>query len=89
MHEILKLRLQGLSAYKIAKELHMDPPTVYTSLSSAKQNFAAVDKMLGELKALGWPERLLEVEQQIRSESPWQRRAVAAPKDDDVPFKMG
>jgi hypothetical protein len=88
MHEILKLRLQGLSAYKIAKELHMDPPTVYTSLSSAKQNFAAADKMLGELKALGWPDQLPEIEQQIRSRNPKQRRATAT-RDSEIPFKMG
>ena len=69
MHEILKLNLQGLSAYKIARKLSLDPPTVYGSLKAAKENFAKTDKMLDELKALGWPNRLPEVEQQIRSAS--------------------
>ena len=50
-------------------------------------NFATADKMLGELKALGWPERLPEIEQQIRSGSQRQRRTV--PKDSEIPFKMG
>lgn len=55
MHEILKLYLQDLSAYKIARELNLDPPTVYASLKAAKKNFLEVEKMLAELKALGWP----------------------------------
>ena len=88
MHEILKLNLQGLSAYKIARKLGLDPPTVYASLSSAKMNFAAADKMLGELKALGWPERLPEIERQIRSGSPKQKRMAATARD-EISFKMG
>ena len=62
MYEILKLRLQGFSAYKIARKLNQDPPMVYKSLKAAKQNFAEIDKMLMELKALGWPQKLAEIE---------------------------
>ena len=65
MFEILKLYLQGLSAYKIARKLNLDPPVVYASLKAAKTNFATVDKMIDELKACGWPEKLAEVENRI------------------------
>ena len=87
MFEVLKLNMQRLSAYEIARKLQMDPPAVYPSLNKAKENFAAADKMIKELKALGWPEKLPEIEQQIRNRSPKQRRA--APKDTEIPFKMG
>ena len=67
MFEVLKLYLQGFSAYRIARKLSLDPPAVYASLKSAKQNFVQADKMLTELKVLGWPTKLLEAEGQIRN----------------------
>lgn len=76
MFEILKLNLQGYSANKIASKLGLDPATVYSSLKSAKRNFAKADKMLIEIKALSWPLKLPEVEVQIRSKSPTQRKAT-------------
>jgi hypothetical protein len=84
MFEILKLRLQGYSAYRIARKLNMDPPTVYRGLDFAEKNFATVEKMLIELKALGWPMKLPEVEEQIRNKSPHKKITV-----EDVAFKMG
>jgi hypothetical protein len=84
MFEILKLRLQEYSAYKIARKLNMDPPTVYRGLDSAEKNFATVEKMLIELKALGWPTKLPEVEEQIRNKSSHKKITV-----EDVAFKMG
>jgi hypothetical protein len=86
MYEALKLNLQGLSVYKIARRLNLDPPAVYPSLKSAKKNFAAADKMLSELKALGWPEQLPEIERKIRSGSPKERKTMASV---EIPFKMG
>jgi len=77
MFEILKLRLQGYSAYKIARKLNLDPPTVYRGLDFAEKNFATVEKMLIELKTLGWPMKLPEVEEQIRSKHPKKQTAIA------------
>ena len=92
MHEILKLRLQGFSAYKIARKLNQDPPMVYKSLKAGKRNFAEIDKMLMELKALGWPEKLPEVESQI-SRGTQQKRTVAQEtlltRSEEIAFKLG
>jgi hypothetical protein len=92
MFEILKLRLQGFSAYKIARKLNLDPPTVYRGLNFAEKNFAEVDKMLTELKALGWPEKLPEVESQI-SRRAHQNRTVAqetlSAQSEEIAFKLG
>jgi len=88
----LKLRLQGFSAYKIARKLNLDPPTVYRGLNFAEKNFAEVDKMLAELKALGWPEKLPEVESQI-SRRAHQNRTVAQEtlptRSEEIAFKLG
>jgi hypothetical protein len=86
MLEILKLNLQGFSAYKIARKLGFDPPTVYASLKAAKQNFREADKMLTELKALGWPMKLPEVEEQIRNRNPHKKKAVT---ESEIAIKMG
>jgi len=86
MFEILKLTLQGFSAYQIARKLNLDPPTVYTSLKAAKKNFPKAGKMLKELHDLGWPEKLPEIEKQIRNRSPQKR---AAKVEGEVAFKMG
>ena len=92
MHEILKLRLQGFSAYKIARKLNQDPPMVYKSLKAGKRNFAEIDKMLMELKALGWPEKLPEIESQI-SRRAHQKRTVAQEtvptRSEEIAFKLG
>ncbi|GEM_PF-4544795 len=82
MHEILKLNLQGLSAYKIARKLNLDPPTVYASLKAAKLNFALADAMITELKALGWPTKQIETQNH--------RRAVAQePVKEEIAIKLG
>jgi hypothetical protein len=91
MFEILKLHLQGLSAYKIARKLNLDPPMVYASLKAAKTNFAKADKMLTQLKAQGWPLKLPEVEKQIRNKAQ-QRQTVQAPpvpQPEEIPVKLG
>jgi hypothetical protein len=91
MFQILKLYLQGLSAYKIVRKLGLDPPMVYASLKAAKQNFAEIDRMLTELKTLGWPVRLLEVEKQLRARTP-QKRTAQAPnptRPEEIALKLG
>jgi len=92
MFEILKLYLQGLSAYKIARKLNLDPPMVYASLKAAKTNFAEAEKMIKELKALGWPEKLPEVESQSRRGAQ-QKRTVAQEtlltRSEEIAFKLG
>jgi transcriptional regulator len=92
MFEILKLYLQGLSAYKIARKLKLDSPMVYASLKAAKTNFAEAEKMIKELKALGWPEKLPEVESQI-SRGAQQNRTVAQEtvptRSEEIAFKLG
>ena len=65
--KVLKMTLQGLSPYKIARKLGIDPPSVYSSLEAAKRNFPKADEMVTELKALGWPDKLPEIQQQIRN----------------------
>jgi hypothetical protein len=86
MFEILKLRLQGNSAYRIARKLNIDPPTVYRGLDSAEKNFATVERMLIELKALGWPMKLPEVEEQIRNRTSHKKKAVT---ETEIAIKMG
>ena len=92
MFEILKLYLQGLSAYKIARKLNLDPPMVYASLKAAKTNFAEAEKMIKELKALGWPEKLPEVESQI-SRRAHQNRTFAQEtlltRSEEIAIKLG
>jgi len=92
MFEILKLYLQGLSAYKIARKLNLDPPMVYASLKAAKTNFAEIEKMIKELKALGWPEKLPEIESQI-SRGAQQKRTVAQEtlptRSEEIAIKLG
>ena len=71
---------------KIARKLDLDPPTIYSSLKAAKRNFAKADKMLTELKALGWPTKLPEIEQQIRSKSP---KKLVKPETSEIAIKLG
>ena len=73
MCDVLKLILQGKSCYAIARELEMDPPSIYVSYHAAKENLPKIDKMLTELKALGWPDKLAQVEAEIRTKSPRRR----------------
>jgi hypothetical protein len=58
MFQILKLKIQGDTAYRIARKLNMDPPQVYRTLEFAKANFQEANRMIEELKRLGWPEIL-------------------------------
>jgi len=69
MHDVLMLHLQGYSAYRIARKLNLDPPSVYAGLKAAKQNFRLADEMIMDLKARGWPAKLAEVEQQLSNNS--------------------
>jgi len=80
MHEILKLSLQGLSAYKIARKLNLDPPSVYAGLKAAKKNFPEVQRMLNELRELGWPTK------QIQNH---QRADAQKPEKEEIALKMG
>jgi hypothetical protein len=66
---------------------------VYKSLKAAKRNFAEIDKMLMELKRLGWPEKLAEVEKANRVH---ERRAVmrsqvseTQSRSEEIPIKLG
>jgi hypothetical protein len=87
MFKILTLNLKGKSCYAIARELDMDPPTVYVSLKAAKKNFAEAETMLTELKALGWPIKLAEIQKEIRKKSP-KERAEAKPTP-EIAMKLG
>ena len=91
MHEILKLHLQGLSAYKIARKLNLDPPTVYASLKAAKLNFAQADIMITELKTLGWPLKLPEIEKEINNRTAQKKRTRQEQPTsvEEIAFKMG
>ena len=93
MHQILKLYLQGLSAYKIARKLNLDPPMVYTSLKAAKKNFVEADKMIIELKKLGWPDKLAETKKANRTH---ERRtaaqaqvSVTPARSEEIAIKLG
>jgi transcriptional regulator len=91
MFQILKLHLQGLSAYKIARKLNLNPPMVYASLKAAKTNFAEAENMLTQLKALDWPARLPEIEKQIHARA-HQKRTAQAPnptRSEEVALKLG
>ena len=79
MCDVLKLILQGKSCYAIARELDMDPPSIYVSYHAAKENLPKIDKMLTELKALGWPDKLAQAEEDIRTKSP-RRRTKGTPE---------
>lgn len=84
MFEILKLHLEGKSAYFIAREFAMDPPSIYRCLKTAERNFEETERMLAELKALGWPAKLAEVKQELRNRSP--RRAAT---EEPIALKLG
>jgi transcriptional regulator len=96
MFQILKLHLQGLSAYRIARKLGLDPPMVYASLKAAKTNFAQAENMLTQLKTVGWPTRLLDVEKQIHARAHQKRTAQAPnlaasnpPQSEEIALKFG
>jgi transcriptional regulator len=91
MFQILKLHLQGLSAYKIARKLNLNPPMVYASLKAAKTNFAEAENMLTQLKTLGWPAKLPEIEKQIHARA-HQKRTAQTPnpiQSEEVALKLG
>jgi hypothetical protein len=70
MLRILKMHLEGKSPYRIARELDLDPPNAYATLKRARRNFAEADKMLTELKALGWPDKLGQKAAEAETEFP-------------------
>jgi hypothetical protein len=84
MHQIFKLYLQGLSAYNIARKLGLDPPMVYASLKAAKKNFVEADKMIVELKKLGWPDKLAETGKANRTHK---RRTAAQAQVTETPAR--
>ena len=56
---ILKIQLaEQISAYKIARKLNRAPSSVYRSIGLAKENLHKVEKVLFELKQLGYPDGL-------------------------------
>jgi len=85
MFLILKMYMQKKSPYKIARELNVSPPLVYKSLEQAEKNFVKADKMLNELKLLGWPEKVQEAHEQL------QKRTAQKPEPDlkEIPLKFG
>jgi DNA-binding CsgD family transcriptional regulator len=93
MFEILKLRLQGDTGYKIARKLRIDPPEAYRTLKIAHANFSEAAKMLEELKKLGWPGRLVKV--QTANQALKARRISreeepeASVRSDEIPIKLG
>ena len=70
MVQILKLRLEGKSPYKIARTLDLDPPSVYRTIKRANKNFVEAERMLQELKALGWPSKLIQKTAEAEPEFP-------------------
>lgn len=82
MHQILLLHLKGFSGHKISHMLNLHEPTVYSSLKAAKRNFSEADRMIADLKALGWPQKLVEVEEN-------QRRRTASRIHVETPENQG
>ena len=91
MFEILKLRLQGDTGYKIARKLRIDPPEAYRTLKTAHANFAEAAKMLEELRQLGWPTKLREAEtaEQERKRQRITGKEEASAHSIEVPVKLG
>ena len=56
--EVLQRKLQGDSAYTIARELEKDPPTVYRSIENAFKKLLQAEKDLEWAKQLGFPEKV-------------------------------
>jgi transcriptional regulator len=94
MFQILKLRIQGDTAYKIARKLNLDPPQVYRTLRFAKANFEQANNMIEELKRLGWPQRLLEVENEISTSRVQKKRRITQTsgpqaRSEEIAIKLG
>jgi len=86
MFEILQLHLEGLSAYKIARKLNLDPPTVYASLKAAEKNFVQARLWIRELEAKGFPDSLASVKGLIRSKG---ARMARTEKVEEIALKLG
>jgi hypothetical protein len=93
MLQILKLRLQGDTGYKIARKLKIDPPEAYRTLKTANANFLEADRMLEELKQLGWPGKLKEVQTVNQAQK---RRRIArqqvpetSSRSEEIAIKLG
>jgi len=56
--QALKLRLQGHSAYAIARQFSKEPRTAYRSIDNAHKKLMEAKKDLEWAKQLGYPEKL-------------------------------
>ena len=79
MFQILKLKIQGDTAYRIARKLNLDTSQVYRTLEFAKANFEEANRMIEELKRLGWPE-ILKTETPTGSKTEKKRRTAQTSK---------
>jgi DNA-binding NarL/FixJ family response regulator len=52
--QILKLAMQGLSDYKIARKLDVDPPTVARSRKNALKKLQHAQEDLNYARSVGW-----------------------------------
>ena len=93
MFEILKMRLQGDTGYRIARKLNMDPPEAYRTLRIANVNFLKMARMLDELRELGWPEKLKEIEnvnQASKGRRITRKEEQETPaRSNEIPIKLG
>lgn len=93
MFEILKLRLQGDTGYKIARKLKIDPPEAYRTLKTAHTNFMEAAKMLEELRRLGWPTKLTELQnadQDVKERRIRQKEETeTSARSIEIPVKLG
>ena len=56
--KVLKLKLEGFSAYAIAREFGKEPRTAYRSIENARKKLEEAEKDLEWAKQLGFPEKL-------------------------------
>jgi DNA-binding CsgD family transcriptional regulator len=56
--QVLRLKLQGLSAYAIAREFGKEPRTAYRSIDNACKKLEEAKKTLEWAQQLGYPEKL-------------------------------
>ena len=56
--QALKLRLQGHSAYAIARQFSKEPRTAYRSIDNAQKKLKEAKKDLEWAEQLGYPEKL-------------------------------
>ena len=92
MFQILKLKIQGDTAYRIARKLNLDTSQVYRTLEFAKANFEEANRMIEELKRLGWPE-ILKTDTSTGSRAEKKRRTTQIPevpaRSEMIAIKLG